>query len=115
MLQTVEQLLQHEGWQVVVCRDGADGLKQIESGQHYDLIILDRNLPNEDGLELLRRARSLDHRRSTPIIVFTASDSEREALAAGADAFLRKPGGINELNFAVKLLLMKYNLAGELS
>ena len=73
VLQSVEQLLQHEGWQIKVCRDGADGLKQIESEERYDLIILDRNLPGEDGLKLLRRARSLDNRRHTPAIMFTAS------------------------------------------
>jgi CheY-like chemotaxis protein len=80
-----------EGWLVEVCEDGTTALEKIKSSEHYDLIILDNDLPGVSGLELLQHARRLDYRRQTPIIMFSARDIEREARQAGANAFLRKP------------------------
>lgn len=97
VLFTVKQLLELENWQVDICRDGAAALKKLESDEHYDLIILDAQLPGESGLWLIKRARQLAHRRRIPIILFTGSLKHEEAMAAGADAFLKKPTGLKEL------------------
>lgn len=97
VLFTVKQLLELESWQVDICRDGAAALKKLESDEHYDLIILDAQLPGESGLWLIQRARQLAHRRRIPIILFTGSLKHDEALAAGADAFLKKPTGLKQL------------------
>ena len=52
-------------------------------------------LPNVNGLEIVKYARGLPHRKGTPIIMLTAVGCETEALAAGADVFLRKPDDMN--------------------
>ena len=105
MLFTVKQLLELEGWLVDICRDGVAAQKKLESTESYDLIMLDYELPGMRGLDLLRRARHLSARRETPIIMFTASECEDETRAAGADAFLKKPGGIRDLIPTIEALL----------
>ncbi|HLL73277.1 MAG TPA: response regulator, partial [Pyrinomonadaceae bacterium] len=97
VLFTVKQLLELEGWRVDICRDGTAALKKLESDEHYDLIVLDAQLPGESGLDLVKRARRLAHRRRAPIIMFTGSLRHDEAIAAGADAFLNKPTGLKDL------------------
>ncbi|HEX8072888.1 MAG TPA: response regulator [Pyrinomonadaceae bacterium] len=97
VLFTVKQLLELEGWRVQICRDGADAGKQLSGEDPFDLIILDAELPSVSGFELIRHARALTHRRTTPIIMFTARDHGDEATAAGAVACLKKPGGIKDL------------------
>jgi len=105
VLFTVKQLLELEGWHVDICRDGAAALKKIESDEHYDLIILDVQMPGESGLTLVQRARQLPHRRHLPVIMFTDSLQHEDALAAGANAFLKKPAGLKELIATCKSLL----------
>jgi CheY-like chemotaxis protein len=107
VLDTVKQLLELENWHVEICRDGGAALMKLESRELYDAIVLDFNMPGVDGIELLKRARQLTHRRRTPIIIFTASDCENEALAAGADVFVKKPNGIRELIQIIERLLNK--------
>jgi DNA-binding response OmpR family regulator len=105
VLSTVKQLLELEGWAVEICRDGTSALKRLESPQPFDLIVLDSEMIGLHGLDLLRRARSMTHRRRTPVIMFTATECESEAFAAGADAFLKKPSGIRDLIPTVERLL----------
>ena len=111
VLFTIKQLLELEGWSVDVCRDGAVALEKLEQREPYDVIVLDAEMPGLHGLELLKRARSMTHRRRTPILVFTASDCEREAFDAGADAFLKKPSGIRDLIQTVERLLHPQGLS----
>lgn len=91
---TVKETLKLEGWSVESCADGTTALKKITGDTHYDLLLLDYDLPGVNGLELARRARRLSHRRRTPIIMLSASDVETEAWRAGVDAFLHKPGDV---------------------
>ncbi len=97
VLFTVKQLLELEGWRVQISRDGNQALRHVAGNEHYDLIILDAELPGVNGFELIRRTRALAHRQATPLIMFTARECSEEALAAGADACLKKPGGIKDL------------------
>ena len=95
------------GWRVEVCADGSSALSLIEGGGYYDLLLLDNQLPGASGLELARRARELPHRRHTPIIVISASEVEREARSAGADAFLRKPQDVGLIVGTVEGLIRR--------
>ena len=101
----VRETLELEGWGVVTCVNGAAALTLIEGRQHFDLLLLDNEMPEVSGLELTRRARALAHRRHTPIIIFSATDCRAEALDAGADRFLKKPEGVVLIVEAVALLL----------
>lgn len=91
LLLHVKNMLEEQGWQVETCQDGMMALGIIESRSIYDVLILDHSLPGMSGLELVRRARCLTHRRRTPIIMLAFNDMARAARRAGADIFLKKP------------------------
>lgn len=102
----MKDMLEREGWRVETRADGMIGRREIESDTHYDLLLLDNQLPGGvSGIELIRFARSLAHRRHTPMVMFSASYVEGEAKAVGADAFLRKPDDVGSLAATVKRLL----------
>jgi two-component system sensor kinase len=88
-------LLTGWGHEVDVANDGAEALEAV-ADQDYDLVLMDVNMPNMDGLEATAaiRQREQGAERQTPIIAMTASamkgDRER-FLAAGMDDYLSKP------------------------
>ena len=92
-------------------RAAADGLAGFEvfSDWHPDLIITDLAMPNMDGLELCRRVRAVSQ---VPIIILSAKGEEKtkvEALDIGADDFVTKPFGIDELLARVRASLRRAN------
>ncbi len=101
----VKLMLISEGWKVETCADGNIALQLLESEMHYDIILLDNDLPKVTGLELARRARKMPHRQQTPIILFSANLNEQEALNAGANLALKKPEDIEGLVSKIKPLV----------
>lgn len=101
----VKKTLELEGWRVEVYEDGDAALRELEGEGQCDLIITENDLPGASGLELIRRARALPHRRDTPIIMFSSCPHGEEALGAGTDEFLRKPEGIYAVRETAALLL----------
>ncbi|MBD0325675.1 MAG: response regulator [Pyrinomonadaceae bacterium] len=101
----VRDTLKGEGWKVEVCADGEQALRQLESKVPYDLLIFDNDLPGMSGVELVRRARKLVHRRETPIIMLSAVNCAKAALSAGANVFLRKPEDVLTLSENISRLL----------
>lgn len=94
LMLNVTEMLEEEGWRVDVCVEGTTALEKTESQAAYDLLLLDNDLPGVSGLEVLRRARTLEHRRDTPVIILSATEIGREARAAGANLFLKKTENI---------------------
>lgn len=89
--------LQAEGFEVDVCHDGEEGLFLIMENAH-DLILLDRMLPEMDGLAVLREARK--NGVSTPILLVTALGELSDkvtGLDCGADDYIVKPFALEEL------------------
>jgi len=87
--------LEHEGFDVEVCGDGAAAIERALKGP--DLIILDLLLPRIDGLEVCRRVR---RHSAVPIIMLTAKDAVPDrvtGLETGANDYLTKPFSIEEL------------------
>jgi two-component system, OmpR family, KDP operon response regulator KdpE len=83
-------------YQVAVATDGASGLAAM-ARERPDVLILDLGLPDMDGTEVIRGVRGWT---STPIIVLSAWGQESQkvaALDAGADDYVTKPFGMNEL------------------
>jgi CheY-like chemotaxis protein len=103
--EAVRDLLEGEGWSVESCSDGNAALNRLAGGIAYDLLLLDNDLPGVSGLELARYARNLHPYRTTPIIMLSAGDHERDARRAGADEFLLKPEGVSRLVEVVGRLL----------
>jgi CheY-like chemotaxis protein len=101
----VRETLEAEGWRVSLCGDGAVAVLRLASEAGYSLLLCDYNLPNVNGLELVRYARTLPHRRGMPIIMFSASECSREARLAGANEFLRKPQDVGMIVETVARLL----------
>ncbi len=101
----MKNTLESEGWSVETCEDGTAALSVTESSDHYDLLLFDNDLPGVSGMELVRRARQLQHRRHTPIVMFSATDCATESRRAGADAFLRKPEDILVITEVIARLL----------
>jgi len=88
--------LKSRGYDVLAAEDGLNGFKIFKEWQP-DLVITDLAMPNMDGLELCRRLRAISQ---VPIIILSAKGEEKikvEALDIGADDFVTKPFGIDEL------------------
>lgn len=103
----LKETLEREGWRVEACVDGVSALTRLEGGESYALLIFDNELPGVDGITLTRRARSLTHRRNTPIVMLSASEASAEARVAGADVFLRKPQDVGLIVGTVKELIKR--------
>lgn len=100
----LEQILKKQGFLIDVTGDGAVGQDMAQTGI-YDVIILDRMLPNIEGVEILKFLRA--NHIKTPVIFLTAKDavsSRIEGLDAGADDYLIKPFSKDELLARVRAL-----------
>jgi two-component system KDP operon response regulator KdpE len=95
-LRTLQINLQARGYEVTTAHNGATAL-ELAAAVPVDAIILDLGLPDLDGIEIITRIRAYAR---TPIIVLSArhtSDAKIGALDAGADDYITKPFGLDEL------------------
>ena len=94
--------LSTEGFEVAVAGTSREGLKLIENGD-FDVILTDLNLPDINGIELVRRSRELAPQ--TEIIVVTGNDSAEKAIEAtrvGAFGYIVKPVDFGELMIDIR-------------
>src|SRR5687767_4148213 len=98
--------LKARGYDVRAAADGLSGFETF-TDWHPDLVITDLAMPVMDGLELCRRVRAIS---PVPIIVLSAKGEEKtkvEALDIGADDYVTKPFGIDELLARVRASLRR--------
>ena len=91
-------------------------LELIDKGEHVDLFILDRNLPDGDGLAVCRRLKRDPRTRLLPVIVLTTRsefDEELKSYKSGADLFLAKPVDIRKFSAFASTLVRRENAKGE--
>ena len=96
--------LRAQGYQVLEAENGAAGLETLAS-RGADAVILDLGLPDLDGHEVLRELRAWS---SVPVIVLSVRSGEAEkvkALDAGANDYVTKPFGVQELSARLRALL----------
>lgn len=99
-----------KGYDVHVAADGEAALQTFVDW-HPDLVITDLSMPNMNGLELCRRLRNFSE---VPIIILSVKGEERakvEALDAGADDYVTKPFGIDELLARIRATLRRAPVA----
>ena len=91
--QMVSFTLKQHGYDVIEAADGKDALSKLES-RKVDMIITDLNMPNLDGIGLIKGARALPDCRFIPIIMLTTESQDtkkQEGKAAGATGWIVKP------------------------
>lgn len=99
--------LRQDGYTVEIASNGPDAL-HMATAEHFDLIVLDRNLPGLDGLSVLKALRAAQ--RETPILILSAlahADERIAGLRAGADDYLGKPYSFSELQLRIENLLRR--------
>lgn len=98
--------LRARGWEVVTAGDGAEALAVADAAQP-DVVVLDLGLPDLDGVDVITRLRA---RSAVPILVLSGrSDSadKVDALDAGADDYVTKPFGMDELLARLRVMLRR--------
>jgi len=93
--------------EIVEASDGMDGLRKVTS-DHFDLALIDINMPVMDGLKLISLIRGEESLKEMPIIVITtegAREDRERALSLGADEYLTKPIQANRVLQVAKSLL----------
>ena len=96
--------LKEAQFEVIAASDGKEALSVID-GKDLDVIITDINMPNMDGIELIKILRANDNYKYTPILVLTTEggdDKKNEGKKAGATGWIVKPFNPEVLMAAVK-------------
>jgi two-component system, OmpR family, KDP operon response regulator KdpE len=110
ILAAMAPLLRSRGYEVGTAMSGRAALESVER-EEPDIVVLDLGLPDLDGVEVCRLIRD---GRSTPIIVLSARGAERDkvaALDAGADDYVTKPFGTEELLARIRVALRRTDAA----
>ena len=95
------------GASIVEAQDGMDGLRKLSS-DHFDLALIDINMPVMDGLKLVSLMRGDDNLKDIPVVIITtegASEDRERAMALGANEYLTKPIQANRVLAVVRSLL----------
>ena len=108
----MEVVLDQERYQLTIARTGMEALTDFQTTS-IDLVVLDLGLPDIDGIDLLKILRKRLH---LPIIIISARSNEEEkvkALDLGADDYVTKPFGTNELLARIRTALRHQNVQTE--
>jgi two-component system KDP operon response regulator KdpE len=100
------RMLAGRGYGTIAARDGRSAVDRWEA-RRPDLVLLDLGLPDMDGLKLIRRIRG---EATTPIVILSGRYEEREKVAAldqGADDYVTKPFGVDELIARLRVALRR--------
>ncbi len=109
ILTLIALTLERDGYDVAVARDGLAAVETAR-GHAPHLAVLDLMMPGIDGCEVTRRLRAEPATRSIPIVILTAVAEESQvaaALAAGADAYMKKPFSPRQLRAKTASLLLE--------
>lgn len=105
--QSVRFILEQSGYTVFEAADGQEGLKRLGE-QKTDLVITDVNMPNMDGLTMVRKIRETDGIKFVPIIVLTTESQGsvvEDGKKAGATGWIVKPFNDEKLIETIKKVL----------
>lgn len=100
---TVELKFKKEGFEVICCDNGKDGLEKLTS-ELPDIVLTDMMLPYVSGLEIVTAVKAISD-KNISVIVFSTMGQENvveEAFALGADDYITKPFSLTELTIRIK-------------
>jgi two-component system chemotaxis response regulator CheY len=105
--QSVSFILEQEGYEVAQAANGAEGLNRMKQDR-FQMLVTDVNMPEMDGIELVRQARGLSEYKFIPMVVLTTESQDSkmsEGKAAGATGWIVKPFDAEKLLGVVRKLL----------
>jgi len=94
MRQMVAFTLANAGFTVVEAQDGKDAVNKATAGSKMDIVVTDLNMPEMDGITLIRELRKMEAFKFIPILMLTtesAMDKKTEGKEAGATGWIVKP------------------------
>lgn len=105
--QMIAFTLKNGGYEVAEAVDGMDALQKLQS-QPVDMLITDLNMPNMDGIELIKKVREIPSLKFIPIIMLSTESQDtkkQEGRAAGATGWIVKPFKPEQLIAVIKKVL----------
>lgn len=105
--QMVSFTLKSAGYEITEATDGQDGLNKAKS-KSFNLVLTDQNMPNMDGITLIKNLRAMPAYRTVPILMLTTEAGESmkmQGKAAGATGWLVKPFDPQKLLEVVKKVI----------
>ena len=113
-MKLVRDILRHNGFTTIEATTGGEGVRLASEGK-ADLILMDIQLPDIDGIEALRRIRADRALDTVPVIAVSASvmpDDQQKIVTSGFDAFVTKPINLKQFLDTVKRFLASGRTAG---
>jgi two-component system, chemotaxis family, chemotaxis protein CheY len=107
MRMIVRRVMEELGFEVVEASDGKEAIDRLRSDGPFRVALVDWNMPNMNGLELLRAMRAEKAFRETTVMMVTTESEQHRvvaALAAGADEYLMKPFTKDDLAAKLEIL-----------
>jgi len=108
ILKSIQHKLKKAGYEILLSESADDGISKYDN-EKPDLIILDLNMPGKNGFAVLDHVRNVKG-SETPIVVMSGEDEEEiivDSFNKGADDYIQKPVGLNELVARINKLLKK--------
>ena len=105
--QSVTFILKENGYETLEACDGQDGFEKLKD-QKVDLVISDVNMPNMDGISMIRELRATETHKFTPILVLTTESQAsimQEGKSAGATGWIVKPFSNDKLIATIRKVL----------
>jgi putative two-component system response regulator len=102
----LEQMLRSAGYSSIASTTNPNEVSELHNNNHYDLILLDLQMPGMDGFEVLEKLKEIEPDSYQPVLVITAQPGHKlRALQAGAKDFISKPFDLSEVIARVHNLL----------
>ncbi len=108
----LEDVLPFYGYELCCAQDGVQALKILESGKHFDLVLLDIMMPNMNGWETLKTIRQNPILKNIPVIMLTAVNEDQKMISGlkiGADDYIVKPFILPNLLARIEAVLRRSN------
>ena len=108
MRQMVSFTLTGAGYEVVEAGDGKEAVDKLNGGAKPNLVITDLNMPNMDGITLIKAIRAMGPHKFTPILMLTTESSDakkKEGQGAGATGWVVKPFNPEQMLATIKKVM----------